>query len=94
MSDFCVSENSANKPVRQLNWDALSDGVAQNLNNNWDRAVHGDVNAAADLQQFVERAQYPNADGKMLALVLAKTDPNVEKHLRQAIISHDVIKFE
>jgi len=80
------------RPVGQLNEDAMSSSIANYLNQNWDKAIQGAPQAAADLQVFVDRAER-NPNDPFLNKVLNKVDSHVAAHLKDAIIRHDSILF-
>jgi hypothetical protein len=79
--------------LSQLDTDALAFGIAVNLDINWNSAKHGSVRAAAQLQQFVDRASL-SRDDEILPKIYNIMDPHIAKQLKKAVENHEVIDFD
>lgn len=79
--------------VKQLDTDAVALGIAINIDVNWNSAKGGSVKAAAELQQFVDRAAL-SRDDEILPKVYQALDPYIAKQLKTAVENHQVIEFD
>ncbi len=88
-SDLKATESQ----IASLDTDALALGIAISIDMNWNSARGGSVKAAAELQQFVERAAL-SRDDEILPKVYQALDPYIAKQLKIAVENHRVIEFD
>lgn len=79
--------------IRHLNTDAIGATLAKSIDNNWNDAMGGSVQAAAEVQHFADRAG-SNGDPEILAKIYQNLDPHVAEQVRKAAQSHDTVRFE